>query len=543
MTTTSPESHHHNNPINNLLRSAATAFLSLLPPKPPPSPSPLSAFRSKIFIPFSFSPSHLISPLNRFSTAGDDNDGGGSSVSSSSAAGEGNSMMAVSPVFAAKSAVLEGGGPAFVGDVFAMCDVKSGSLMATYDDYDLPFLPGRAAEFVKKVIRGIVKSDDHHIFRFFMDLSDAVSYVKRLNPPGGIVGACSLNIAYRYFKEQSHSHHFQFVANKKQVKAANKLLKELPIGEASKTIDGVPVFSAQNLDVIIASRNGINRYTPFFFNKEELDSILEESADRHFHSMIEFRHSQRIQEVRDDGLPVEAIEESGDDIWEHTEVDELLDAIEPGVLFSAVSKIFQMQIMHAVDKVLLGNRWLRKATGIQPKFPYVVDSFEKRTAASIAKASQALQEMRQKLAAPIQSLKQEAEDGSEAGSVQPPDFRFPFGDWSKHPPSILFDEQRNLVGSRTMGLKGGKNDKQRGVPLPKVTIIGMPDSEEGDETTKKMVEKLKGELNQESPFYGSDHQDPAYPLFVANVDNIYPDIGEMKFGSKGLRGKHLKKEA
>ncbi|KAI7731273.1 hypothetical protein M8C21_002549, partial [Ambrosia artemisiifolia] len=30
------------------------------------------------------------------------------------------------------------------------------------------------------------------------------------------------------------------------------------------------------------------------------------------------------------------------------------------------------KILYTVDKVLLGNRWLRKATGIQPKFPYVV---------------------------------------------------------------------------------------------------------------------------------------------------------------------------
>lgn len=50
----------------------------------------------------------------------------------------------------------------------------------------------------------------------------------------------------------------------------------------------------------------------------------------------------------------------------------------PGIPLSVISKAAELQLLYAVDKVLLGNRWLRKATGIQPKFPYVVDSFEKR---------------------------------------------------------------------------------------------------------------------------------------------------------------------
>lgn len=49
-----------------------------------------------------------------------------------------------------------------------------------------------------------------------------------------------------------------------------------------------------------------------------------------------------------------------------------------GIPFSVISKAAEMQLLYAVDRVILGNRWLRKATGIQPKFPYMVDSFEKR---------------------------------------------------------------------------------------------------------------------------------------------------------------------
>lgn len=50
----------------------------------------------------------------------------------------------------------------------------------------------------------------------------------------------------------------------------------------------------------------------------------------------------------------------------------------PGIPLSVLSKAAEVELLYAVDKVLLGNRWFRKATGIQPKFPYTVDSFEKR---------------------------------------------------------------------------------------------------------------------------------------------------------------------
>lgn len=49
-----------------------------------------------------------------------------------------------------------------------------------------------------------------------------------------------------------------------------------------------------------------------------------------------------------------------------------------GIPLSVISKAAEMQLSYAVDRMLLGNRWLRKATGIQPQFPYMVDSFERR---------------------------------------------------------------------------------------------------------------------------------------------------------------------
>jgi hypothetical protein len=50
----------------------------------------------------------------------------------------------------------------------------------------------------------------------------------------------------------------------------------------------------------------------------------------------------------------------------------------PSIPLSVISKAAELQFHYTVDKLLLGNRWLRKATGIQPKFPYMVDSFERR---------------------------------------------------------------------------------------------------------------------------------------------------------------------
>lgn len=209
-----------------------------------------------------------------------------------------------------------------------------------------------------------------------MDLGDAVTYVKRLNIPSGVVGACRLDLAYEHFKEKPHL--FQFVPNEKQVKAANKLLKTISQGNGNRQIDGVPVFSAQNLDIAIATSDGIKWYTPYFFDKNMLDNILEESVEQHFHSLIQTRHMQRRRDVIDDNL-TEVADDVGDSLWEPPEVQEVLEEMgHPGIPLSVISKAAEMQLLYAVDRVILGNRWLRKATGIQPKFPYIVDSFERR---------------------------------------------------------------------------------------------------------------------------------------------------------------------
>ncbi|GER34358.1 Tic22-like family protein, partial [Striga asiatica] len=220
-----------------------------------------------------------------------------------------------------------------------MCDLTGTGLMAVSTHFDIPFLS---------------KSERNGpVFRFFMDLGDAVSYVKQLNIPSGVVGACRLDIAYEHFKEKPHL--FQFVPNQRQVKEANKLLKNLPQNDERMKVDGVPV------------------YTPYFFDKNMLDNILEDSMDQHFQALIETRHFQRHgDDSIDDSLTAEAVEEMGESMWDPPEVQEVLDEVGyPTIPLSIISKAVEIQLMYAVDKMM------RKATGIQPKFQYMVDSFER----------------------------------------------------------------------------------------------------------------------------------------------------------------------
>jgi hypothetical protein len=62
------------------------------------------------------------------------------------------------------------------------------------------------------------------------------------------------------------------------------------------------------------------RYSPYFFDKNMLDNILEASMDQHFHSMIQNRHVQRRRDIGDDSLTSEILEESADSFFEPPEV-------------------------------------------------------------------------------------------------------------------------------------------------------------------------------------------------------------------------------
>lgn len=62
------------------------------------------------------------------------------------------------------------------------------------------------------------------------------------------------------------------------------------------------------------------RYTPYFFDKHTLDSILEQSIDHHFHHLIQSRHVQRRRDVIDDNLAAEVLEDNAESLWEPPEV-------------------------------------------------------------------------------------------------------------------------------------------------------------------------------------------------------------------------------
>ncbi|XP_015571354.1 uncharacterized protein LOC8277083 isoform X2 [Ricinus communis] len=526
----SPDPNHHHQP-SNFFHSATTAITSLISTNPKTSPSstiPLSP--PKICIPFQFADSSY-RPLTRSSFESTHPD----SVSPKSAAVKGLSSAESSSGFPSTVRIAglnsngKGGGPAFVGQVFSMCDLSGTGLMAVSTHFDIPFISKRTPEWLKKVFTTVTKSERKGpVFRFFMDLGDAVTYVKRLNIPSGVVGACRLDLAYEHFKEKPHL--FQFVPNEKQVKAANQLLKTIPQSDGRRKVDGVPVFSAQNLDIAIATTDGIKWYTPYFFDKSMLDNILEESVDQHFHALIQTRHMQRRRDVIDDNLAAEVIEEMGDSMLEPPEVQEMMDEIgHPAIPLNVISKAAEIQLLYAVDRVILGNRWLRKATGIQPKFPYMVDSFEKRSASSFRRASEPASYLA-KSKTDADTSKLNLEDGAQANHEPITDLRLQFGDWFK---SLgLKQQQKPEKGSEIRKQKLEMNPF-----LPKITMVGISTGEAGQmskASLKKTMEDLTRELEHTdrenapgSSNNGNDlEMEDRDPLFVANVGDYYSGMSK-----------------
>ncbi|KAL0318081.1 UNVERIFIED_CONTAM: hypothetical protein Sangu_2222400 [Sesamum angustifolium] len=489
--------HHPATHFSRFLHTSSTNLSSFLNPKSP-SPPPTS---SRVQVPLALRDPvlSLVSPSEsgRPDSIPSARSRNRSSSSSSSIKNTPSSEPGSGFPSTVRISTGKGGGPAFVGQVFSMCDLSGTGLMAVSTHFDIPFLSKRTPEWLKKMFAAVTKSERNGpVFRFFMDLGDAVSYVKQLNIPSGVVGACRLDIAYEHFKEKPEL--FQFVPNERQVKEANKLLKTLPHGDRKKKVEGVPVFSAQNLDIAIATKDGIKWYTPYFFDKNMLDSILEESVDQHFHSLIETRHFERRHDVVDDSLTTEVVEEMGESMWDPPEVQEMLDEMgNPGIPLSIVSKAAEIQLLYAVDRVLLGNRWLRKATGIQPKFPYMVDSFERKDGCRIS--------------------------------------QFPFGDWLSHPWLKQPEKQQDLSNTRdaNSSMQHRGQDAQQSPFLPKITMIGISTGEPGKmskATLKKTMDDLTKELekvdrvNQAGSTSNEHTVDERDPLFVANVGDYYSNV-------------------
>ncbi|XP_061337326.1 uncharacterized protein LOC133284339 [Gastrolobium bilobum] len=505
------------NQFSAFLQSTTSNFVSLFNlPNPPPLTFPQPQLPSAISLPLFFEP-----PL---------------SASTLDSAAESTRPAAKSVRVARLNSHGKGGGPAFVGQVFSMCDLSGTGLMAVSTHFDIPFISKRTPEWLKKIFAAITKSERNGpVFRFFIDLGDAVSYVKKLNIPSGVVGACRLDLAYEHFKEKPHL--FQFVPNEKQVKAANKLLKTIPQNGVRKKVDGVPVFSAENLDIAIATTDGIKWYTPYFFDKNMLDNILEEAVDQHFHTLIQTRHMQRRRDVVDDNLAAEVIEEMGDSLGEPPEVQEVLDEMgHPSIPLSVISKAAELQLHYTVDKVLLGNRWLRKATGIQPKFPYMVDSFERRSEASFLRVRESSSclgsskvEDDRKHSECIDYSDNNLDDNTEGIKDPRPKLRLPLGEWFHHQWPKQWHEK---VGLSRKGVN--KDDLKPNPLLPKVTMVGLSTEEAGQmskASLKKTMEDLTRELEKtelDNMTGGGSNEcklEDRDPLFVANVGDYYSSVG------------------
>ncbi|XP_010671599.2 uncharacterized protein LOC104888360 isoform X1 [Beta vulgaris subsp. vulgaris] len=551
------EPHHHNqtfnNPITTFIQSTSSNISSLFSHKPKTSPSlhiisTTHGSPSTVFLPL---------PLPLSESTQHDSSPSPSPTLRSRPLEPGSSFPSMVRIGGLKSAgngVGNGnGGPAFVGQVFSMCDLTGTGLMAVSTHFDIPFISKRTPEWIKKLFSSVIKNESGPIFRFFMDLGDAVSYVKRLNIPSGVVGACRLDLAYEHFKEKPHL--FQFVPNSKQVKAASKLLKGNRKTGGDR-FDGVPVFSAQNLDIAIATPEGIKWYTPYFFDKNILDNILEESVDQHFQSLIQSRHVQRRRDVTDDNFAAEMIEETIDSIWEPTEVQDLMDEMgQPGIPLSVISKAAEMQLLYAVDKTLLGNRWLRKATGIQPKFPYMVDSFERRSSISRTRAFELAtcsansdMESLNELSEQSASAKLGPENKDQDALLQQTDLGSSRRDWLRSPWSKSLCEPNKEADSRFIDSSGGdmKEELQSSPLLPRITMVGIATTEPGQmskSSVKKTMEDLSKELEQEGHGNSASKNSQKYcnedrdPLFVANVGDYYSNMGKTS-SPRGLRGVH-----
>ncbi|CAM8976412.1 unnamed protein product [Rhodiola kirilowii] len=521
---------HRNQPFPRFIHSTAAALLSFLPPDKPnrskPSLASPQIAQPRICFPITTSQFDSI-------------DSSSSSVTSSlqgvsSHSGTGfPSTVRISSL----NPNGNGGGPAFVGQVFSMCDLSGTGLMAVSTHFDIPFISKRTPEWLKKMFSIITKSErSGPVFRFFMDLGDAVTYVKKLNIRSGVVGACRLDIAYEHFKEKPHL--FQFVPSEKQVKAANKLLKTLPKEGRPRKVEGVPVFSAQNLDIAIATSDGIKWYTPYFFDKNMLDNILEGSVDQHFQGLIQSRHMQRRRDVIDDSLAGGMPEDNAENMWEPPEVQEVLDEMEqPSIPLSVITKAAEIELLYAVDRVLLGNRWLRKATGIQPKFPYMIDSFERRSAASLERVCVATSSASatgyqiedgssdsQLVSTSRTDLSSEGDPVDKEQSFKQRDMRLPFSDWFNY----AWSKPEHKPQTREIV----EQDLNQSPFLPKITMVGISTGEAGQmskSTLKKTMDDLTKDLEADpNNSSGSNDPKPEYrdPLFVANVGDYYSGVSK-----------------
>lgn len=280
-------------------------------------------------------------------------------------------------------------GPAFIGQVYTMCDASRRGLIAV-----------RPADVLKKIkvppymkfmeqayerALNLLFSDDMKgpVFRFYFNRDDAAEYVKRLNISGSTVGPCSLDAAYKYYKSKQDM--FKFMADHRQVKIAKKLVRRERGDKAAKRLKGVPVFTARNLTIAMSTPQGVRWFRPYFFNKKQLDNLIGHSVDHYYEMLISARRAQRRSQMAENGGDSlggggeNPMDDELDGLMDPPEVQELMEELGQGgggMEFVGL-KVLEAQVMDLADRVLLGHQWSRQMIHLQPKFPVIVDSFER----------------------------------------------------------------------------------------------------------------------------------------------------------------------
>lgn len=284
-------------------------------------------------------------------------------------------------------------GPAFIGQVYTMCDASRRGLIAV-----------RPADVLKKIkvppymkfmeqayerAMNMLFSDDMKgpVFRFYFNRDDATEYVRRLNISGSTVGPCSLDAAYKYYKSKQDM--FKFMSDHRQVKIAKELIRRERGDKAAKRLKGVPVFTARNLTIAMSTPQGVRWFRPYFFNKKQLDNLIGHSVDHYYEMLISARRAQRHSQISEnsgaDSLAGgEPMEDELDGLVDPPEVQELMEELGQGgggMEFVGL-KVLEAQVMDLADRVLLGHQWSRRIIHLQPRFPVIVDSFERLVSTS-----------------------------------------------------------------------------------------------------------------------------------------------------------------
>ncbi|XP_024515228.1 uncharacterized protein LOC9653169 isoform X2 [Selaginella moellendorffii] len=267
-------------------------------------------------------------------------------------------------------------GLGFAGQVFGLYSSSRSCLVGVEEKRylkDLPFSCSFVKRFLSKILR--VEASKGPAFHFYINHDDAKAYLNRLKVPDMEIGSVPLHLAYKFFKERPSL--FSFIPSKKQVDLAKTIIKKEQGGKAAQQFQGVPVFTSHCLSILVVGPSGARWFRPHFFKKEELDGVIRSSMEHHYQSLIRNRRARRHNQVSD--FPSDMAE---DDL-EMLESQDIQDFVEDmdewsSVLESIMAKAAQMYFQDTLDRAIFGNKWCRMLAGIQPSFPILVDSFERR---------------------------------------------------------------------------------------------------------------------------------------------------------------------